>query len=149
MVISETLRKWPPATVTNREVTKDYVIESEKPDEIPLLLEKGTAVLIPIAAIHRDEKYYSEPQKFDPERFNDENKHKIHPSTYIPFGAGPRNCIGSRFALLESKLFVFYLLKNFEIVTIEKTPNPLVFDKNYVNWTVKGGMWLGLKKIHC
>lgn len=49
---------------------------------------------IPIWSLHRDPKYYDDPEKFDPERFYDENKHKIKPYTYLPFGIGPRNCIG-------------------------------------------------------
>ncbi|XP_064215856.1 probable cytochrome P450 9f2 [Tribolium castaneum] len=147
MVMSEALRKWPPAIATDREVAKNYTIEPTKPDEKPLLLEEGMLCSIPICAIHRDEKYYPEPEKFDPERFNDENKHKINPLTFIPFGAGPRNCIGSRFALLESKLLVFHVVKNFEIVPIDKTLIPLVMDKYQINWSVKGGTWLGLKNI--
>ncbi|XP_044270810.1 probable cytochrome P450 9f2 [Tribolium madens] len=147
MVVSEALRKWPPAIATDREVAKDYTIEPKKPGEKPLFLKEGMLCSIPICAIHRDEKYYPEPEKFDPERFNDENKHKINPSTFIPFGAGPRNCIGSRFALLEIKLLIFHVLKNFEIVPIKKTLIPLVLDKYQINWNVKGGTWLGLKKI--
>lgn len=50
--------------------------------------------MYPIYSIQHDEKYYDNPDKFDPERFNDDNKHKIKPFTYMPFGVGPRNCIG-------------------------------------------------------
>lgn len=49
---------------------------------------------IPVAAIHHDPQYYTNPKKFEPERFSDENKSKINPSAYLPFGTGPRNCIG-------------------------------------------------------
>lgn len=51
-------------------------------------------IWIPVAGIHRDEQYYPNSLKFDPERFSDENKNKIQPFTYLPFGSGPRNCIG-------------------------------------------------------
>ena len=81
---------------------------------------------IPIFAIHRDEKFYPDPEKFGPERFNDENKATLNPSVYLPFGAGPRNCIGSRFALLEGKV---------------------VLDKNIVNPAAEGGMCLGFKHL--
>lgn len=91
-VISETLRKWPPALFTNRVCTKDYNCDIEGYERF--IIEKGKAVWIPIISIHRDPNYYPEPEKFDPERFNDENKHNINPAAFLPFGVGPRNCIG-------------------------------------------------------
>ena len=147
MVVSEVLRKWPPAILTDREVNKQITIQPKKPGERPLVLEEGVACMLPIFAIHRDEKFYPDPEQFDPERFSDENKHKINPSAYLPFGTGPRNCIGSRFALLESKLLIYHVLRNFELVQVEKTPNPVILDKYQFNITAEGGMWLGLKKI--
>lgn len=59
-------------------------------------------MIIPIMAIHRDPQYFENPLKFDPERFSDENKHNIKPFTYIPFGLGPRNCIGKILFLLRN-----------------------------------------------
>jgi cytochrome P450 family 9 len=147
MVVSEALRKWPSAVVTDREVSKEFTIQPTQPGEKPLGLEKGIVCWLPMFAIHRDPRFYPDPEKFDPERFNDENKHKINPTMYMPFGAGPRNCIGSRFALLEMKLILFHVLKNFEVVPVERTPIPLVLDKDQINLNAKGGMWLGLKKL--
>lgn len=57
-------------------------------------MRKGTGIGIPTFAFHRDPQYFPNPDKFDPERFSEENKHKIHPFAYSPFGLGPRNCIG-------------------------------------------------------
>lgn len=57
-------------------------------------VNKGDKIWIPAHSLHRDPKYFPEPDKFDPERFSDENKHNIQPYTYLPFGVGPRNCIG-------------------------------------------------------
>lgn len=59
-------------------------------------IEPKQLIAFPIHAIHMDEKYFPEPEKFDPERFSDDNKHDIKPGTYLPFGIGPRNCIGKR-----------------------------------------------------
>lgn len=91
-VVSESLRKWPAAPVTDRACTKDY--QCEFGEDKKFRFENGVSFWIPIYGLHHDPKYYPEPEKFDPERFSDENKHKIVPGTYMPFGVGPRNCIG-------------------------------------------------------
>ncbi len=65
--------------------------------------------------IHRDHKQFPEPDAFIPERFSPENSNTRDPYAYIPFSAGKRNCIGQRFAIMELKLVMAYLLMNFEI----------------------------------
>lgn len=92
---SESLRMWTPAILTDRKAVRPYTIPAREPGEKDLHLEQGTICSVPIYNIHRDERYYPNPNKFDPERFNDENKNKILPGTYLPFGIGPRNCIGN------------------------------------------------------
>ena len=77
-------------------------------------------VLIPIYTLHHDAKYWEDPEAFKPERFLPEAKDTIDPFAYMPFGQGPRNCIGMRFALLEIKLVLAQMLKEFRI---EKTPD--------------------------
>ena len=86
----ETMRKFPPVPFVNRVCTKDYKMPNED-----TIIEKGTAVVIPILGIHRDADYYPDPEKFDPGRFSEENKKKMHSCVYIPFGKGPRSCIGT------------------------------------------------------
>ena len=146
MVVSEALRKWPSSVAVDRVCTKPYTIEAKYPDERPLLLEKNAVVWLPIFGLHRDPNHYPEPECFDPERFNDRNKINIKPYTYLPFGSGPRNCIGSRFALLEIKTLFFYILSHFRIVPVEKTPIPLVISKKKFNLTAEKGFRLGLKR---
>nr|XP_023014564.1 cytochrome P450 9e2-like [Leptinotarsa decemlineata] len=147
MVISESLRKWPSTISTDRVCTKPYTIEAKNAGEKPLHIEKGTLLMIPSVGIHYDPKYYPDPERFDPERFSDENKRKIDPFTYMPFGLGPRLCIGSRFALLETKLLFFHLLSHFELVPVEKTQIPLKLSKFTFNLMAENGFWLGLKRL--
>ncbi|KFB49796.1 AGAP012296-PA-like protein [Anopheles sinensis] len=118
MVVSEVLRKWAPAPSTDRVCVRDYVVDDG--ERLKFTIEKDTVVFFPIAGLHYDPQYFPNPGKFDPERFSPENREKIHPGTYLPFGIGPRNCIGSRFALMEVKAIFYYMLMEF---TFEKTPN--------------------------
>ncbi|KAJ8953891.1 hypothetical protein NQ318_019131 [Aromia moschata] len=146
MVISEALRKWPNFLFSDRVCTKDYTIEPESPDEQPLHLKKGTLLMFPLYGIHHDPKYYPEPQRFDPERFNDENKQHINPYTYFPFGIGPRICLGSRFAIIETKAVFFYTLLNFEIVPLNETVIPVRASKKHFNLQPEQ-LKLGLKRV--
>ncbi|XP_063915549.1 cytochrome P450 9e2-like [Zophobas morio] len=146
MVVSESLRKWPNPIAVDRVCTKPYTIEPKYPDEKPVHLETKAVIWLPTFGIHRDPQYYPDPKRFDPERFSDENRANIKPYTYLPFGSGPRNCIGSRFALLETKTLYFYILSHFEIVPVEKTQIPLVISKKQFNLTAENGFWLGLKR---
>lgn len=87
----------------DRLCVKDYKIEAKEPDEETFTIEKGNVVWMPVVGIHRDPKYYPNPDKFDPERFSDENKSSIQPYTYLPFGLGPRSCIGKKLHLKHSQ----------------------------------------------
>ncbi|KAF5271169.1 hypothetical protein FQR65_LT17684 [Abscondita terminalis] len=79
MVVSETLRKWPPAFFLDRFCVKDYIIEPSSSAEKELIIEKGTIIQIPTIGVHMDPKYHPNPDEFDPERFSDENKSKMEP----------------------------------------------------------------------
>lgn len=83
------MRKYPPLGTTDRLCVKSYTI----PDS-DVTIDAGTNVTIPILGIHYDERYYPDPDKFDPERFNENNKKSRPGYTYLPFGEGPRMCIG-------------------------------------------------------
>lgn len=87
----ETLRKYPALPLLNRRCTKDYQIPGTN-----ATLEKGTDVAISVMGIHHDEEYYPDHEKFDPERFNEINKAKLPSCCYLPFGEGPRVCIGKK-----------------------------------------------------
>ncbi|XP_031552096.1 cytochrome P450 3A2-like [Actinia tenebrosa] len=119
MVISETLRLYPPGFFLARECTKDCVIKG-------LHIKKGTPVITPAYSIHRDPEFYPDPEKFDPERFSAEAKASRDPYAYLPFGQGPRNCIGMRFAQMEMKLALVRILKRFTLVVAPETKIPPV-----------------------
>ncbi|XP_031355382.1 cytochrome P450 9e2-like isoform X2 [Photinus pyralis] len=126
MVVSESLRKWPPKDTLKKICGSDYTVRTEEGD-IAVVLEKGSSVIIPVYAIHRDPKYFSCPGKFDPERFSDENKCNIVPFSYMPFGVGRESCIAPRLALLVTKIVFFHLLSQFELRVVDKTTMPMMY----------------------
>jgi cytochrome P450 family 6 len=88
-IYAETLRKYPPVTAHFRKSMSNYTFRNTKVD-----IPKGQEVWIPIYAIHHDPNIYPEPDVFDPERFNEENTRTRQPAFYLPFGDGPKKCIG-------------------------------------------------------
>ena len=123
-VINETLRMYPPLIRIDRDCSEDITLDYKgKKIEI----KKGDAVIAPIYAIHHMQEYYAEPETFNPKRFLPENKDQLTPYTFLAFMAGPRNCIGMRFALLEAKLALSNLLLEFDFVRSPRTSVPLDF----------------------
>ncbi|EHA98417.1 Cytochrome P450 3A13 [Heterocephalus glaber] len=121
MVVNETLRLYPIAGRLERACKKDVEINR-------VVIPKGSVVLIPTYALHRDPKYWKEPEEFHPERFSKKNKDNINPYIYMPFGAGPRNCIGMRFAFMTMKLAIIRVLQNFSFQTCKETQIPMTFN---------------------
>ncbi|XP_048465780.1 cytochrome P450 3A19 isoform X2 [Rhincodon typus] len=121
MVISETLRLFPPAPRIDRVCKKDVQLNG-------VTIPKGTIVMVPAYVLHRDAEYWPEPEEFRPERFSKENRESWVPNTFLPFGMGPRNCIGMRFAQLTMKLALASFLQHLSIVPCKETPIPLEMD---------------------
>ena len=140
-VICETLRLYPPAPFLDRVCLKDYDL---KYDDKVIKITKGTMIWFPAAGFHHDPQYFPNPKKFDPERFSEENKANINMDAYMPFGTGPRNCIGSRFALMEVKAVLYYMLLNFSFEVCKKTKIPLELQKISFGVRAEGGIWVGL-----
>ncbi|XP_063913667.1 cytochrome P450 6a2-like [Zophobas morio] len=141
-MVKETLRKYPPAAMLNRICVKDYQIPGTD-----IVIEEGTPVIVPLLGLQRDPDYYPNPLKFDPERFSSDNK--ITPYTYLPFGGGPRNCIGLRFGYMQSKLGLATLLNNFNFFPSPKTPRHLVVDPSTttIALNVVGGVHVRILKV--
>lgn len=148
-MIYESLRINPPITFANRECSQDVVIETTKGK---ILIEKDQRVFIPLISLQHDPEYYHDPKEFLPERFNPEHggvKSFIDRGVLAPFGQGPRECLGKRFAQLQLKAAVYEIVKNFEITIDEsRTPSVLEIDPDELLMNVKkGGMWLKFKEI--
>uniref|UniRef100_A0A8C1LTC4 unspecific monooxygenase n=1 Tax=Cyprinus carpio TaxID=7962 RepID=A0A8C1LTC4_CYPCA len=116
--LNESLRLFPVAGRLERVCKKTVDING-------LLVPKDMVVMIPTYALHRDPDYWSDPESFKPERFTKDNKESIDPYMYMPFGLGPRNCIGMRFAQVTMKLAIVEILQRFDVSVCDQTQVPL------------------------
>lgn len=140
--ISESLRKFPPGASLIRSVTKDYQVPDTQ-----IVLKKGTTVLASIYGIHHDPEFYPNPENFDPDRFSHENSRKRHSMAFIPFGEGPRVCIGKKFGIIETKVGLATLLSKFKFHKSDRTQLPLTFSKKNIVLSPEGGLYLRIEKI--
>ncbi|CAL1686493.1 unnamed protein product [Lasius platythorax] len=142
-VIDEALRMYPVGLALDRLCLKDFELPPTLPGKKPFTIKKGHGIWIPVYGLHHDPQYFEEPAKFDPERFLGERKKKsLNSGAYLPFGLGPRMCIGNRFALLETKVLLFHLLARCDLKPCEKTSIPLKLSKDGFNLKPEGGFWL-------
>lgn len=98
LIFLETMRMHPSMRALFRRCNKEYKLPNSN-----LVIEKGTLVFVPIHAIHMDPEIFPNPEKFDPERFTPENKARLHPCHWMPFGEGPRKCLGEFFFILADR----------------------------------------------
>ncbi|XP_050513923.1 cytochrome P450 6k1-like [Diabrotica virgifera virgifera] len=138
--VLETLRKYVSLQIIDRKAVEDYRI----PDT-DIIIEKGTIIYIPFYAVHQDEKYYPDPTRYNPDRFF--NKSNVEGINFLPFGAGPRACIGERFGMIISKLFVASILLEYMIEPCETTPIPVELETRSFVFQSKTGLPLTLKPI--
>eukprot|EP00004_Rigifila_ramosa_P026432 TRINITY_DN822_c0_g1_i2.p1 TRINITY_DN822_c0_g1~~TRINITY_DN822_c0_g1_i2.p1 ORF type:complete len:353 (-),score=87.98 TRINITY_DN822_c0_g1_i2:116-1174(-) len=117
-VIKESNRMLPPVPIMARKIAEDMVLNG-------YTIPGGSEVAVIPVLLHYNEEVWPNPFKFDPERFSPENSKGRHPFAHIPFSAGPRNCIGQNFAILEEKMLVASVLKRFTISTNVVNPKPL------------------------
>uniref|UniRef100_A0A2Y9D1T1 Cytochrome P450 n=1 Tax=Anopheles dirus TaxID=7168 RepID=A0A2Y9D1T1_9DIPT len=119
MVLKESLRLYPPVPFISRNISEDTMFGDR-------LVPKDTLFNVHIFDLHRDPAVFPDPERFDPERFAPEQVTERSPYAYVPFSAGPRNCIGQRFAILELKTVLAAILMNFRILPVT-TREELVF----------------------
>ncbi|XP_055909013.1 probable cytochrome P450 6g2 [Eupeodes corollae] len=142
MVIMETLRLYPSLPILDRICTlpKDEKEFSLKPFS-DFAIPNNMPVYVPKIAIHRDSKYFPNPDKFDPERFSAKNKPNIQTGTYLAFGLGPRSCIGYRMGLLKTKIGLISFLRNHILTTCDKTTKQIFLDPKALFVQTKGGIY--------
>lgn len=115
MVIEETMRCFPVIWTVNRKVKKADIIEG-------YLIPKGSTVAVSIYNIHYNKKYWEQPSLFYPERFTIDKIRQRERFAFIPFGAGPRICIGSHYAMMEAFLILSIVLQKYEIKLVNNKP---------------------------
>nr|UZE89854.1 cytochrome P450 CYP4C163 [Chrysoperla zastrowi sillemi] len=113
MVIKEALRLFPSVPIIGRVLKEDQEIDGK-------LVPKETVIFVNIHKSQRDPAHFNNPNEFNPDNFLLENSSKRHPYAYMPFSAGPRNCIGQKFALLEEKTIISTILRNFKLKSMQK-----------------------------
>ncbi|XP_068144883.1 LOW QUALITY PROTEIN: cytochrome P450 6a2-like [Drosophila tropicalis] len=134
-VLSETLRLYTIVPHLERKALSDYKV----PGSPNLVIEKDTQIIIPACAYHRDEDLYPNPEKFDPDRFSAEEVASRDSVEWLPFGDGPRNCIGMRFGQMQARIGMAQIINNFKFSTCDQTEMPLIYDpKSLVLGTVHG-----------
>ncbi|NDJ54082.1 MAG: cytochrome P450 [Chloroflexi bacterium] len=108
MVLKESMRLYPPAWIIGRESLEEQELMGYRVNE-------KTNVMIPIFMLHREEAHWPEPERFDPERFTPQREKERHRYAYLPFGGGPRVCIGNQFAMMEAILVLATILQRYTI----------------------------------
>ncbi|XP_055592502.1 cytochrome P450 6a2-like [Uranotaenia lowii] len=140
--INETLRLYPSVPVLERKAFKDYKMPNSK-----AIIPKGMKVQIPAFAIHRDESIYPNPMVFDPDRFSPEEVANRHPCAFLPFGEGPRICIGLRFGMLQSRVGLATVLNSYRVTPCSKTTIPLEYSSTAAVLQPKGAVWLRFEPL--
>ncbi|XP_037952488.1 cytochrome P450 6a8-like [Teleopsis dalmanni] len=141
-VLNETSRKHSIVPCSLRKAVKDYVIPNTNH-----VIEKGMNVVIPLDAIHHDPEYFPNPEVFDPERFSSTEVKKRHPMAFLPFGDGPRICIGIRFSKMTIMIGLVMILQNYRILPTIKTEVPIQYDIHKYMKSSRNGIYLKTEKI--
>ncbi|KAK9305475.1 hypothetical protein QLX08_003495 [Tetragonisca angustula] len=144
-VISESQRLYPSLGFLHKMCTEEFELQGS--DGLTYRIKPGTEVVISVFGLHGDPKYWVNPDVFDPERFNDERKQTIEKMTFLPFGEGPRICVGMRMALLQMKACLATLMNNYKLELSPRTQVPLQMSPHYVMSEPIGGNWVYISKL--
>ncbi len=136
-IVEEAMRLYPPAWSILREVVRD---DRLGPHRIPA----GSAIYVSVYGIHRNPRYWDEPEAFRPDRFLGEQAKARHPHAFLPFGAGPRVCMGNHFAMYEAQIILSTLLQRFRLRPV---PGARVEPETVFTLRVRGGLPMTVEKI--
>ncbi|KAL0881132.1 hypothetical protein ABMA27_002253 [Loxostege sticticalis] len=143
-VIKESLRLHPPYSVITRQCVKMYQYP-----ESDLIIDKKITINVPVEAMHKDERFYKNPQEFVPERFLATETSPTHSFAYLPFGAGPRKCIGEQLSMQITRTVTKAILMNYQLEVCDRTPKHLTLADHNFGRVVDRDVWLRFKPIRC
>ncbi|TDG50560.1 hypothetical protein AWZ03_003149 [Drosophila navojoa] len=143
LVIAETLRKYPTLPHLSRISKKYYAAKGNR----HFYIEPGQMVYIPVYGIHHDPVLYPEPHRFIPERFLADQMAQRPTASWLPFGDGPRNCIGMRFGKMQTSIALFHLLRRFQFSVCPRTESKIKFQNSNLLLCPSTGIYLKVEEL--
>ncbi|CAL1679337.1 unnamed protein product [Lasius platythorax] len=144
-VLNESQRILPAGEVLQKQCTEEFELRGS--DGLVCRVKPGTEILIPIKSLQEDPRYWENPEVFDPERFSPGRKNSIERFAFLPFGEGPRICVGMRMALLQMKAGLAAILRKYSLELSPRTQIPLKMTPNAILPTPKGGLWVSFRQL--
>ncbi|XP_072393601.1 cytochrome P450 6j1-like [Diabrotica undecimpunctata] len=142
LCINEALRKYAAIPHICRKASSEYKFRGTD-----LVIEEGTRIYIPIYGLQMDDKYFPQPKKYDPERLQNYNWSQDGKLVFTPFGAGPKRCLGDRFALTAMKVALMQILSKYRVDRLEDTPDELEFETRSILMKPKSGNFLKIRAL--
>ncbi|XP_014468366.1 PREDICTED: cytochrome P450 6j1-like [Dinoponera quadriceps] len=145
-VINESQRLYPILPCMGKICTEEFELKSS--DGLSCRIHPGTEIFVNVYEIHRNPKYWPNPEVFDPDRFSSERRTEIQKYTFLPFGEGPRICVAMRMAMLQTKAYLALIMKNYTLELSSKTPKePLKFMPGSFLLKSVSDLWVHLKPL--
>ncbi|XP_039955220.1 cytochrome P450 6a9-like [Bactrocera tryoni] len=142
-VVAETLRKYTVVPHLNRQALSDYQV----PGHPNYVIKKGMSIIVPSVGIHYDPDIYPNPDHWDPERFTPEKRQQRETVEWLPFGEGPRNCIGQRFGYMQIRIGLAHLLQKYRFSICDKTEIPLKMNVKSFLVNTLNGIYLRVEEL--